>query len=78
MTADFLQLGGSSLPAMEFMAQAADRLGKRLTVRDLLDTTSLRAFAARVDAAPAREVGRAFRDARTSPDPRGSPRTPTR
>ena len=52
---DFLRLGGSSLTAMEVVTQAAAELGKEITVRDLLDTTSLREFAARVDAAPALE-----------------------
>jgi acyl-CoA synthetase (AMP-forming)/AMP-acid ligase II len=52
---DFLQLGGSSLTAMEVVTQATADLGKEITVRDLLDTTSLRAFAERVDAAPALE-----------------------
>jgi acyl-CoA synthetase (AMP-forming)/AMP-acid ligase II len=52
-TDDFLQIGGSSLTAMEVVSQAGSDLGKEVTVRDLLDTTSLRAFAARVDAAPA-------------------------
>jgi acyl-CoA synthetase (AMP-forming)/AMP-acid ligase II len=50
-TDDFLQIGGSSLTAMEVVAQATSELRKEITVRDLLDTTSLRAFAARVDAA---------------------------
>jgi len=50
-TDDFLQLGGSSLTAMEVVAQATAKLGKEVTVRDLLDSTTLRAFAARVDAA---------------------------
>jgi acyl-CoA synthetase (AMP-forming)/AMP-acid ligase II len=54
-TDDFLQIGGSSLTAMEVVSQAGADLGKEVTVRDLLDTTSLRAFAARVDAAPALE-----------------------
>ncbi len=54
-TDDFLRLGGSSLTAMEVITQATEELGKELTVRDLLDATSLRAFARRVDAAPARE-----------------------
>jgi hypothetical protein len=36
---------------MEVVAQATSELGKEITVRDLLDTTSLRAFADRVDAA---------------------------
>jgi acyl-CoA synthetase (AMP-forming)/AMP-acid ligase II len=52
---DFLRLGGSSLTAMEVVTQATGELGKEITVRDLLDTTSLREFAARVDAAPALE-----------------------
>jgi hypothetical protein len=54
-TDDFLRLGGSSLTAMEVTTQATEELGKDITVRDLLDATSLRAFAERVDAAPARE-----------------------
>jgi acyl-CoA synthetase (AMP-forming)/AMP-acid ligase II len=54
-TDDFLRLGGSSLTAMEVTTQATEELGKEITVRDLLDATSLRAFAERVDAAPARE-----------------------
>ena len=52
-TDDFLRAGGSSLTAMEVIAQVSERLGKDLRLRDLLDTTSLRAFAARVDRAPA-------------------------
>lgn len=52
-TDDFLRIGGSSLTAMEVVSQAGAELGKEVTVRDLLDTTSLRDFAARVDAAPA-------------------------
>ena len=52
-TDDFLRAGGSSLTAMEVIAQVSERLGKELRLRDLLDTTSLRAFAARVDRAPA-------------------------
>ncbi len=51
-TDDFLQLGGSSLTAMEVVTQVGERLTKRLTVRDILDTTSLRALARRVDEAP--------------------------
>jgi len=54
-TDDFLRLGGSSLTAMEVTTQATEELGKEITVRDLLDATSLRAFAERVDAAPAGE-----------------------
>jgi acyl-CoA synthetase (AMP-forming)/AMP-acid ligase II len=57
-TDDFLRLGGSSLTAMEVTSQATGELGREITVRDLLDATSLRAFAARVDAAPAREAVR--------------------
>ena len=48
-TDDFLTLGGSSLTAMEVVAQVADRLGRKVSVRDLLDATSLREFAALVD-----------------------------
>ena len=55
-TDDFLRLGGSSLTAMEITSQATEELGREITVRDLLDATSLRAFAARVDAAPACEA----------------------
>ena len=58
-TDDFLRLGGSSLTAMEVTSRATEELGREITVRDLLDATSLRAFAVRVDAAAAREaVGR--------------------
>jgi acyl-CoA synthetase (AMP-forming)/AMP-acid ligase II len=49
---DFLRCGGSSLTAMEVIAQVEELLGKKLRVRDLLDTVSLRAFAERVDRAP--------------------------
>jgi acyl-CoA synthetase (AMP-forming)/AMP-acid ligase II/acyl carrier protein len=49
---DFLQLGGSSLSAMEIVAEVARRLDRKLSVRDVLDTTSLRALAARLDQAP--------------------------
>ena len=55
-TDDFLRLGGSSLTAIEVTTQATEELGREITVRDLLDATSLRGFAARVDAAPAREA----------------------
>nr|BFE56231.1 acyl--CoA ligase [Dactylosporangium thailandense] len=48
---DFLQLGGASLAAMEVVSELSEELGRRVTVRDLLDSTSLREFAARVDAA---------------------------
>ena len=41
---------------MEVTTQATEELGREITDRDLLDATSLRAFAARVDAAPAREA----------------------
>lgn len=51
-TADFLHIGGSSLSAMEVVSQVAERLGKTVRVRDLMDATSLREFAARVAAAP--------------------------
>jgi acyl-CoA synthetase (AMP-forming)/AMP-acid ligase II len=54
-TDDFLQLGGSSLTAMEVISAVTEKLARAVTVRDLLDTTSLRAFADRVDAAPALE-----------------------
>ncbi|WP_345634574.1 AMP-binding protein [Rugosimonospora acidiphila] len=50
---DFLQIGGSSLTAMEVVAQVTGQLAKRVTVRDILDAPTLRAFAERVDAAPA-------------------------
>ena len=50
---DFLYLGGSSLTAMEVTTQIAAGLGKRVPIRDLLDSASLREFAQRVDAAPA-------------------------
>lgn len=53
VTDDFLHCGGSSLTAMEVVAQVAELLGKKVRVRDLLDTTSLRAFAKQVDDAPA-------------------------
>jgi hypothetical protein len=44
---------------MEVTSRATEELGREITVRDLLDATSLRAFAVRVDAAAAREaVGR--------------------
>jgi acyl-coenzyme A synthetase/AMP-(fatty) acid ligase len=56
-TDDFLRCGGSSLTAMEVVSQVADELGKQVRVRDLLDTTSLRAFAERVDCAPDTEQG---------------------
>lgn len=52
VTDDFLQLGGSSLTAMEVVSEVTGQLARDVTVRDLLDTTSLRAFAERVDAAP--------------------------
>lgn len=55
-TDDFLRLGGSSLTAMEVTTQATEELGREITVRDLLDATSLRGFAQRVDSAPARET----------------------
>ena len=55
-TDDFLRLGGSSLTAMEVTSQATEELGREITVRDLLDATTLRAFAAVVDMAPIREV----------------------
>lgn len=51
-TDDFLQLGGSSLTAMEVISAVTEELARVVTVRDLLDTTTLRAFAERVDAAP--------------------------
>ncbi|HEY7101770.1 MAG TPA: AMP-binding protein [Mycobacteriales bacterium] len=57
-TDDFLRLGGSSLTAMEVTSRATEKLGREITVRDLLDAISLRAFAARVDAAPVREAVR--------------------
>ncbi len=50
-TADFLQIGGSSLTAMEVVSHVADELGKKLRIRDVLDTTSLRELAQRVDSA---------------------------
>jgi acyl-CoA synthetase (AMP-forming)/AMP-acid ligase II len=53
---DFLRLGGSSLTAMEVVSEVAAGLGRKVRVRDLLDTTSLRAFAARVEAAPPAEL----------------------
>lgn len=56
-TADFLQAGGSSLTAMEVISQVAELRGKKVHVRDLLDTTSLRAFAERVDRAPSTDPG---------------------
>jgi acyl-CoA synthetase (AMP-forming)/AMP-acid ligase II len=52
VTDDFLSAGGSSLTAMEVISQVAELMGKKVRVRDLLDTTSLRAFAERVDRAP--------------------------
>jgi long-chain acyl-CoA synthetase len=54
-TDDFLAAGGSSLTAMEVVSGVAEQLGKKLRVRDVLDTTSLRAFAERVDRAPLSE-----------------------
>jgi acyl-CoA synthetase (AMP-forming)/AMP-acid ligase II/acyl carrier protein len=51
-TDDFLACGGSSLTAMEVISLVEEELGKRVRVRDLLDTTSLRDFAGRVDSAP--------------------------
>jgi acyl-CoA synthetase (AMP-forming)/AMP-acid ligase II len=45
--------------AMEVTSRATEELGREIMVRDLLDATSLRAFAVRVDAAATREaVGR--------------------
>jgi hypothetical protein len=45
--------------AMEVSSRATEELGREIEVRDLLDATSLCAFAVRVDAAAAREaVGR--------------------
>lgn len=55
-TDDFLRAGGSSLTAMEVVTQVAEVLGRKVGVRDLLDATSLRAFAQRVDCAPAAEL----------------------
>jgi hypothetical protein len=44
---------------MEVTSRATEELGREIMVRDLLDATSLRAFAVRVDAAATREaVGR--------------------
>jgi acyl-CoA synthetase (AMP-forming)/AMP-acid ligase II/acyl carrier protein len=56
-TADFLHLGGSSLSAMEVVSEVAERLGRAVRVRDLLDTQTLREFARRVDDAPPAEPG---------------------
>jgi hypothetical protein len=72
-TDDFLRAGGSSLTAMEVISQVAERLGKWLRVRDLLDTTSLREFAERVDRArptgtDGQAIGAATRQP-TLPDP---------
>lgn len=48
-TADFLRIGGSSLSAMEVVSEVAERLGRTVRVRDLMDSRSLREFARRVD-----------------------------
>ena len=50
-TDDFLAIGGSSLTAMEVVTAVSQSLGRKVTVRDLLDATTLRAFAQRVDTA---------------------------
>jgi acyl-CoA synthetase (AMP-forming)/AMP-acid ligase II len=50
-TDDFLAIGGSSLTAMEVVTAVSQHLGRKVTVRDLLDATTLRAFAQRVDTA---------------------------
>jgi acyl-CoA synthetase (AMP-forming)/AMP-acid ligase II len=60
VTDDFLQAGGSSLTAMEVISQVSELLGKKVRIRDLLDTTSLRAFAERVDDALFTELGPAI------------------
>lgn len=54
-SADFLRIGGSSLSAMEVVSQVAERLGRAVRVRDLMDSQSLREFASRVDHAPPAE-----------------------
>ena len=54
-SADFLRIGGSSLSAMEVVSQVAERLGRAVRVRDLMDSQSLREFARRVDHAPPAE-----------------------
>jgi acyl-CoA synthetase (AMP-forming)/AMP-acid ligase II len=54
-SADFLRIGGSSLSAMEVVGQVAERLGRAVRVRDLMDSQSLRDFARRVDDAPPAE-----------------------
>jgi acyl-CoA synthetase (AMP-forming)/AMP-acid ligase II/acyl carrier protein len=54
-SADFLRIGGSSLSAMEVVSQVAERLGRSVRVRDLMDSQSLREFASRVDHAPPAE-----------------------
>ena len=51
-TDDFLALGGSSLTAMEVVTAVGQRLSRKVSVRDLLDATTLRDFAERIDAAP--------------------------
>lgn len=55
LTDDFLQLGGSSLTAMEVVSQVGAQLGRKVAVRDLLDTATLADFVQRVDTAAASE-----------------------
>jgi acyl-CoA synthetase (AMP-forming)/AMP-acid ligase II/acyl carrier protein len=68
--ADFLALGGTSLTAMEIVAAVADRLGRRITQRDVFEAETLEALAARVALAEPASVTRIQRADRSSPSSR--------
>ncbi|MEU6643349.1 AMP-binding protein [Saccharomonospora sp. NPDC046836] len=52
-SADFLELGGTSLTAMAVVARVRNELGRHVGQRDLFEATSLGEFADRAEAAPA-------------------------
>jgi hypothetical protein len=50
-SADFLALGGTSLTAMAIAARVSEELGRKVSQRDLFETTSLDDFASRAEKA---------------------------
>jgi acyl-CoA synthetase (AMP-forming)/AMP-acid ligase II/acyl carrier protein len=50
---DFLDLGGTSLTAMEVTGRIREELGRQITQRDVFEATTLAELAHRVEAAPA-------------------------
>lgn len=69
--ASFMELGGTSLGALEIVARVRSELGREIGQRDIYDATGLAEFAIRVESAPAVTTTRRYDIQRVARTPAG-------